>query len=1047
MMLKKLITFICLIFLAPVFAEDIELYVKHDVGGTEKSRVILIFDTSGSMAWDVNDGQRCYEYKNFRIRSVDCFDTSKTNKRCYKYRNGRYRSSNCGDSRLKVAKDAMVSLVEDNKDFDFGLMRLYSSSGGYVLNGLGADPSVVVSKINSLRASGNTPLSETLWEAYLYLTGRAIDYGYNGGNNRDKSIESNGNYKSPFAPVVGEPERCDTSINIILMTDGDPTGDSGKNSAISQTYYNTFDSYPSRVSNNYLNSLAKIMRGSQDKQVDLYPTTADKQDFARVYTIGFGTGMSNSGKTLLEKTGKVDGGGDYLHANTASQLSNALKLTISKIREQSDSFSAPSVSTSSSDLSRSGDSVYFTMFYPETHTRWTGNLKKLKVTGGIVHGMGSTANAINDKGQIGKSVTTFWSESGSKDGNVVLEGGINYQLSNRQTNRKIYSDFGKGKLYNFDYNTALNAHQGSLSNLATKFATSGSQISNTINWSRGQDVDDADGDNSRTDRRKDIFGDPLHSRPVSIDYGNGDLRVIVGTNAGFLHMFKDNGNTVTESWAFIPDSLLDILKPLKDRKRDTKLYGMDGPITVYFWDKNDSGVVDSGEKVWLIAGMRRGGNEYYAFDITVPDLPKLMWGGPIKGGSGTFAELGQTWSKPIVSFITAQPDKPVLIFGAGYDTNKDNVAFSEDSKGRGLYIVDLQSGNPVWSLTPATGFKGKHSIAADVSVLDSDYDGFIDRIYASDTGGGIWRVDIPSAKPDDRDAPWTHFMFANLSGAQDNQKRRFFYRPMIARTYFSKVTLENVDGKITKIRRDVPYEGILIGSGNRAKPTSTFVKNFLFMLRDENTKTKSFKAGSVPATIRTDQLLDVTNDPFKANLSSYDNFTDKEAELGSAKGWRIALGSGEKSLSAATAIGGLAYFTSFSPTTVSENQCSIGEGTGYLYIVHLHYGMQVFQKRRYRTTATLPDTPRTHYDVYVDPNTNKKSVKAKIISPTVIKEDAVDEMFGGNPADGITPQRLEPPGVYKNKDGSANVPGVSSLEITYETRQLFIYKKEDNDEK
>ncbi|WP_327077591.1 pilus assembly protein [Pseudoalteromonas luteoviolacea] len=1046
MYFKRLLCF-CLLISGAVYAEDIELYVKHDVSGSEKSRVIVIFDTSGSMAWDVNDGRRCYEYKNWRLRSVDCFDTSKTSKTCYKYINGRYRSVNCGDSRLKVAQDAMVSLVNDNPDFDFGLMRLYSSSGGYVLNGIGADPSVVISKINSLRASGSTPLAETLWEAYLYLTGRAIDYGYNGGNNRDKTIESNGRYKSPFAPVSGDPERCDTSTNIILMTDGDPTSDSGKNSAIATEHYNKFGSYPTTVSNSYLNSLAKLMRGTAETQVDLYPTTSDKQDFARVYTIGFGTGMSNAGKALLKQTGEIDGGGAYLHANTASQLSEALKLTISKIREQSDSFSSPSVSTSSSDLSRSGDSVYFTMFYPETHTRWAGNLKKLKVTGGIVHGSNSTANAINDQGQIDKSVTTYWSAPSSKDGNVVLEGGINYQLTERQTTRRLFSDFGKGALYNFDYSTALTAHQGSLTNLAAKFGTSTAEVEKTMLWARGQDVDDQNGNRNTIERRKDIFGDPLHSRPVTIDYGNNDLRVIVGTNAGFLHMFKDKGDTVEESWAFIPNSLLDIIKPLRDRRQDTKLYGMDGPITVYFWDKNDSGVVDSGEKVWLIAGMRRGGNEYFAFDITSPDQPRMLWGGPIQGGVGDYKELGQSWSKPVVSFITAQPDKPVLIFGAGYDTNKDSALFSNDNKGRGIYIVDLESGKPVWTLTPDTGFKGEHSIAADVSVLDSDYDGFVDRIYAADTGGGIWRVDLPSSSPNDEDAPWSHFMLANLSGGNDDAKRRFFYRPMIARTYFSKVTVEIIDGIPTKVRRDVPYEGILIGSGNRAKPTSTHVKNFLFMVRDENTKTQTFTSQNTPSVIRASNLFNVTNDPFKANLDSYEDFTDKEAELGQAKGWKIKLQSGEKSLSAATAIGGLAYFTSFSPTTVSENQCAIGEGTGYLYIVHLHYGMQVFQKRRYRTTATLPDTPRTHYDVYEDPITKKKTVKAKIISPTVIKEDAVDEMFGGNPADGIDPQKLEPPNVYKNKDGSANVPGVSPLTITYETRQLYIYKKEDNDEK
>ncbi|MFP3454351.1 hypothetical protein R0K30_22355, partial [Bacillus sp. SIMBA_154] len=61
-----------------------------------------------------------------------------------------------------------------------------------------------------------------------------------------------------------------------------------------------------------------------------------------------------------------------------------------------------------------------------------------------------------------------------------------------------------------------------------------------IKWTMGIDVDDEDSDNSTTDQRQNIFGDPLHSKPVALDYGNNDIRILIGTNAGFLHMFKDD---------------------------------------------------------------------------------------------------------------------------------------------------------------------------------------------------------------------------------------------------------------------------------------------------------------------------------------------------------------------------------------------------------------------------------------------------------------------------------------------------------------------------
>eukprot|EP00493_Phyllostaurus_siculus_P012704 UN12891 len=77
-----------------------------------------------------------------------------------------------------------------------------------------------------------------------------------------------------------------------------------------------------------------------------------------------------------------------------------------------------------------------------------------------------------------------------------------------------------------------------------------------INWARDIDVDDEDSDGSYVDQRSDIFGDPLHSKPVSIDYGDGNIRILVGTNAGFLHMLNDKGDSIEEEWAFMPAELL-----------------------------------------------------------------------------------------------------------------------------------------------------------------------------------------------------------------------------------------------------------------------------------------------------------------------------------------------------------------------------------------------------------------------------------------------------------------------------------------------------------
>lgn len=1066
---KILASLISLTLSASAFAEDIELYVNHDVDVEEKPRVLLIFDTSGSMAFSSSNGDNC-GYNNFL---------------------GLYNL--CVDSRLAAAQFAMNKVVSDNEDtIDFGLMRFKSTTGGYIVNGVGSDSSVVRNSIAALPADGGTPLTETLWEAYLYITGQGVQYGLEATTlERDTSAELRtgsqytevecdwvwkgrrsgweyecenvvkDNYQytyiSPFEDSDAEAIRCDNSINIIYMTDGDPSGDNDSDSQISAEHEKYFgeglswntDSYYS----SYLHQMAKIIHGTSDVTVDLYPSTPDIHETGRLYTIGFGSGMSASGQELLRRAASL-GGGENLPASTPDELSNSLNSAISRIREVNDSFSSPSVASNNVDQTRSRDAIYFAMFYPETNTRWGGNLKKLKVSGSeIVDSADNTA--LDSDGLIDTDAKTFWLPDGqSADGNLVAQGGVNYHLATltgtpAEDRRNLYTD-KQGDIVDFTTNIVSD-----ILDLVTNNPISLS--SSDIEWAMGIDVDDEDNDGSNTDQRSDILGDPLHSKPVAIDYGNDDIRILIGTNAGFLHMFKDDdtNNEVSESWAFIPSDLYDIIQPL--RNEDTgKVYGMDGPISVYFSDKslNDEGVNDGivdasdGDDVWAFAGMRRGGRNYYALDITNPNEPKKLWDNPIEGGKGDFTELAQTWSKPQIAYIKAFGDKPLLVFGAGYDTNKDAVVRSEDSVGRGIYIVEAETGKKVWALTPSeNGFKGKHSIAANVSTLDSDYDGYIDRIYAADTGGDIWRIDMPGSSTSN----FTHFKLAELGSSLASQDRRFFYQPLVARTLYSKVSETTINGETVITRLDTPYDAIVIGSGNRSKPTGINEDDQLFMIRDENTVTKSFTTS--PTAIKPTDLMQMNSDPFGNALDDVDEFVDLEVDLAKFKGWRYELGSGEKSLAAATVVGGVAYFTSFTPSsdTSTENQCSLSGGGGSLYAFHLHYGTKVYDDLKFTTSYDVPDTPQLYFgegpscadgngDGMCDDNPTIEVTQESqfyLIGPGIKGEDAQNPM---------KPVEVVGPGLTV-VDGTIQLVNDSdTVGFGFKTQQTYIFKREENDE-
>lgn len=1002
-------------------AEDIELYVNHNVKIDEKPRVLVIFDTSGSMAFSTKTGNSCG----------------------YNYTTGKYTL--CSDSRLGVAKNAISDLVNDNEDIDFGLMRFNGDNGGYVMARLGSSRETVLGEVKKLPADGATPLAETLWEAYLYITGNSVYYGTNT-NARDFTAESGGVYKSPFKPVTGEPERCDNSVNIILMTDGDPSNDSNRNTDINNLHRYYFNnSNGPVVSSSYLAALAKVIHGTKDVKIDLYPNTPKVDDFGRVYAIGFGSGMSNNGKALLDETA-ILGGGEYLHADTSEQLSEALKNTITRIREVNDTFTSPSVASNNVDQTRSRDSIYYAMFYPDSGARWRGNLKKLKVSGAQI--VDSTNNqALNSDGLIDKGARTFWLPStANADGNSVENGGVNLMLSTTATSgRKLYTDALGGGLITFAKNEISTAY-GNDTKAAEAFGVHKNDLQKTIDWARGIDVDNEDRDSSSSDQRADIFGDPLHSKPVTIDYGNDDVRILIGTNAGFLHMFKDAGNTVSESWAFIPSSVYKIIDPIRKNQADTKKYGIDGPITIYFDDANRDGIVNGNDRVWAFFGMRRGGNNYYGLDITNPNAPSLKW--TIQGGSGDFKELVQTWSAPTVSYIKGRED-PVLIFGAGFDTNKDNVSLSNDSKGRGLYIVNASDGKLVWELTPDTGFKGKHSIAATVSILDSDYDGYIDRLYATDTAGSVWRIDMPSASPTDSESPWTHFELAKLGGTAASQDRRFFYKPVVARTMFSKVTSTTDNNKTSITRQDTPFDAVLIGSGNRPKPTSTVVQDQLYMIRDINTVTKSFVGADIPVAITPSDLMNVNNDPFANALDDIAEFTKAEVTLSKASGWYYDLpGSGEKSLAAATVVGGVAYYTSFTPASedATINQCSLSGGSGGLYAFHLHYGSKVYNQLRYVTSNDVPDTPQLYFGSTeaCDGDECDEQSQFLLLGPGIKKtKETETELSAKNP---FVPKEILGPGIAFDKDGKIKlVSDAVPIGFGFKTQQTFIYKREVND--
>ena len=953
-MKKYLLVVLIVAWSNQVFSTDIDLYIDDSDASVQRPNVLIILDNSPSMVWYGVDGTYLSD-----------------------------RQVNNPLTRANVARRIVIDLINDNPEVDFALQLFNANSnskdGGRIVFGLkdlsqGTNRADLISILdNDTNNSNNnyksfagngTPLCETLYETYRYLSGGYLYYG-NDDTSTPQSIISSEKYTSPFAGIT-----CNKEINIIYITDGDPTIDDDANNKVKTlTGTDNSDAYIVSGERNFFGVLGRWMATRNwlkltgyDEHTKLNTGISDTQKSeivatVKIHTVGFG---SSIGATNLLKLAARDSevavpssgyhslpaGGEYYPATTGDALKDALDGVILTVLANSTLTSA-SVSANSFDRTQTLDAVYYGMFEPSTAARWQGNLKKYKIVNG--EQKDANGNAVIDAtGEFDEDSKSFWSDV--DDGNEVAEGGVAEMLRATATiDRTLLTDVtlgADGKLTEFS-ESKVTAEYDTNDKLIEKFELSLSEVTdidNYIKWAMGVDVDAVDYNSTSPTVRADIFGDPLHSKPIVINYGDedGNSRIVVGTNAGVLHMFEDVSDTeVKENWAYLPKEFFKNIKPLRENAIavNNKIYGLDGEITLHINDSNNNGKVDGDDTAWLFFGVRRGGSSYYALDITTPGTPKLMW--HIENtGAGAFNKLGLTFSQPQVvksAFNTVDTDQLVVIFGGGYDTKKDNSGPNtvNDTNGAAIYMVNARTGALIFK--KSTG--ENNGIASSIASLDSDSDGFVDRLYVGDTGGNLWRLDMPDENIDNSSI----IKLASLAGATDAEDRRFFYQPSIVRTYILETYDIGTESSPKIVKQEVPYDAILLGSGDRATPIDGDTDDMFFMIKDKYIKTQKFGASAttIPTTITLSGLYDYTDDPF----NGYPILTSaQEAMLVDASemsGWYFDLEqTGEKNSGKAIVINNVVYFTTYTPS--SATSCSVVPGDAWLYAVDLALGIKKY---------------------------------------------------------------------------------------------------------
>ncbi len=428
--------------------------------------------------------------------------------------------------------------------------------------------------------------------------------------------------------------------------------------------------------------------------------------------------------------------------------------------------------------------------------------------------------------------------------------------------------------------------------------------------------------------------------------------VLAGANDGMLHAFdggvwnRDRENednletdpydqihdlgTGTELFAWVPQAVMGNLYDMTSGgsiEHSEHQYMVDGPIT-----KGDAFIDHDGDgtREWrtvALSSMRRGGRGVLALDITQPDpigsapsyqpevstfagcrdgsmtgcngeYPMLLWefsdtadedgNCPTTGDAcAPYWDLGWTWSEPAIARIAVynssnvqEPgDTFVAFFGGGWDPT------NTDATGTFFYGVDLATGAVVLKENMDVDLPG------GVTALDSDVDGFHDRIYFADSDGGVHRLQFPS--PVSASATGAaagtmtrifDFRAAN-GGFADRQE--FFTRPIPVPVLF--------DGT------DYTW-ALAIGSGDRADlaRTDSGIDHVYFLIDAGDGATRGI--GDLESIDYTE--LDGSFDCQGTNALVPPNY-----------GWYLSLRDTEKVVNDVLVLNGIVFVPTFDPTT------------------------------------------------------------------------------------------------------------------------------------
>lgn len=581
----------------------------------------------------------------------------------------------------------------------------------------------------------------------------------------------------------------------------------------------------------------------------------------------------------------VNGRGEIYNARTPAALTTAMQNAVKTIFAQVGAASAVTFNTS---RLTAANTVFLSLF---NAADWSGDVQAYDLTA-------LTNSAISGT----TSPTPLWKAA------TVLDA--------RATERVILT-YNSGGV-SFRWSSLSSAQQADLRVNPAGGTDADAVAQARLDYLRGNRSNEGTGLKFRI--RGSRLGDIVYSNAVYVPApSSGQPSMIyVGANDGMLHGFcaEPTGSTVctpgTELLAYIPGHLFSTttnggLHYLTDPAYQHRFYVDLSPV-----------VAKVGSKTILIGGDRAGGRGYFALDVSSPNTFSetnassiVLW----EFTNADDSDLGYTFSAPTVAQLnsgTSASPQWGAIFGNGYDS---------DGGVAKLFIVLLDSSGAktgYLELSTQSGTSTDKNGLSTPGVVDLNFDGKADRVYAGDVKGKLWVFDISNSSSTSWDVAYKDGTTpVALFAAASNQP--ITVEPIIAK-----------NAAVTDTTGNQPNVLALFGTGQ-----------YLADGDSTTTSTQSFYGVWDNGTARTTRTTALTRANLVSQtiaLSSDGNsraITTAAVNYATAYGWYIDLPtSRERVVASAMVRAGTVLFNTLIPST---DRCSYG-GDGWLMAVDLKTG-------------------------------------------------------------------------------------------------------------